>query len=373
MKLLTSAILILVSPTVASAQPAADALTSLSIAPTKHDAEALDLAGNPVFGGWYADPEGVVIQGRVWIYPTFSALYDDQLHFDAFSSTDLVTWTKHERVLTSESVWWARRAMWAPAVVLHRGKYFLFFAANDIQNDREVGGIGIAIADKPEGPYKDYLGKPIIDRFHNGAQPIDQFVFRDADGAHYMFYGGWRHCNVVKLKDDFTGLLPMDDGTLYKEMTPEGYVEGPFMFRREVDGKARYYFMWSEGGWTGPDYSVAYAIADSVHGPFKRIGKILEQVATIATGAGHHSVIVLPRTGRGRPADPPADKAAAGGELVGAPANAHADDQYFIVYHRRPLGETDRNHRVVCIDRMEFDEQGLIKPVKMTVDGVQRR
>jgi beta-xylosidase len=117
--------------------------------------------------------------------------------------------------------------------------------------------------------------------------PYDQFVFRDVDGQHYMFYGGWRRCNVVRLSDDFRSLEPFPDGTLFKEVTPENYVEGPFMMIRN----GKYYFMWSEGGWTGPNYSVAYAIADSPLGPFKRIGKILEQDPNIATGAGHHSVI----------------------------------------------------------------------------------
>ncbi len=70
------------------------------------------------------------------------------------------------------------------------------------------------------------------------------------------------------------------------------YVEGPFVFKR----KNKYYFMWSEGGWTGPDYSVAYAIGDSPLGPFNRIGKILQRDSTIATGAGHHSVITIPNT-----------------------------------------------------------------------------
>ena len=60
-------------------------------------------------------------------------------------------------------------------------------------------------------------------------------------------------------------------------------------------------------------------------------------------GAGHHSVIQLP-----------------------------GKDDWYIVYHRRPLGETDGNHRVTCIDRMEFDDQGLIKPVKITFEGVER-
>ncbi len=102
--------------------------------------------------------------------------------------------------------------MWAPSVIQHKGKYWLFFGANDIQNDQEYGGIGVAVADKPEGPYKDHLGKPLIDRFHNGAQPIDQFVYRDENGQHYLFYGGWKHCNVAKLNDDFTGFVPFEDG-----------------------------------------------------------------------------------------------------------------------------------------------------------------
>ncbi len=298
-------------------------------------------SGNPVLPGWYADPEGVVYAGkdgpRYWIFPTFSARYDDQLHFDAFSSPDLVAWTKHERVLTNESVKWARRAMWAPAAIEKDGKYFLFFGANDIQSDAELGGIGVAVADRPEGPYRDHIGKPLIDKFHNGAQPIDQFVFRDAEGEHYIIYGGWRHCNIAKLSEDFRSLVPFDDGVTFREITPEGYVEGPFMFMRA----GKYYFMWSEGGWTGPDYSVAYAIADSPTGPFRREGKILQQDPTVATGAGHHSVIQVP----GR-------------------------DEYYIVYHRRPLGETDRDHRVVCIDRMEFAADGLIKPVTITFKGV---
>lgn len=296
-------------------------------------------SGNPIFPGWYADPEVAVFKKQYWIFPTYSDVYEKQVFLDAFSSDDLVHWKKHPRIVDTAAIKWAKRAMWAPAIVKKDNKYFLFFAANDIhQNDNEIGGIGIAVADKPEGPYKDYLGKPLIDKFYNGAQPIDQFVFKDSDGQYYMYYGGWRHCNVVKLKDDFTGFIPFEDGSIYKEVTPEKYVEGPFMFIRN----GKYYFMWSEGGWTGPDYSVAYAIADSPLGPFKRIGKILEQDTTIATGAGHHSVLQIP-----------------------------GKEEYYIVYHRRPITETHGNSRVVCIDKMEFDENGLIKPVVITREGVK--
>ena len=295
------------------------------------------LSGNPILPGWYADPEGAVFQNKYWIYPTYSARYEEQVFLDAFSSPDLVNWTKHSRILSTNSVKWARRAMWAPAVVEKDSKYFLFFGANDIQNDQQQGGIGVAVADRPEGPFKDLLGKPLIDKFHNGAQPIDQFVFHDQNGDYFMIYGGWRHCNIVKMKKDFTGFEPHADGSLFKEITPEGYVEGPFMFLH----KGKYYFMWSEGGWTGPHYSVAYAIADSPMGPFKRIAKILQQDPAVATGAGHHSVIPL-----------------------------QGSERWLMVYHRRPLGETDGNHRVVCLDYLSFNPEGLLNPVRITQEGV---
>lgn len=322
-------------------------------------------AGNPVFQGWYADPEGIIFDDEYWIYPTYSddfgepdrstVISDEQLalqkntineqylkqtFFNAFSSKDLVTWTKHSHVLDIENVAWASYSVWAPAIIKANDKYFLFFSANDIQSNDEIGGIGVAVADNPAGPFIDALGKPLINQFYNGAQPIDQFVFRDDDGRYYMYYGGWRHCNVVKLNDDLLSILPYDDGTMFKEITPENYVEGPFVFKR----KGKYYLMWSEGGWGGPDYSVAYAIADSPFGPFNRIGKILQQDPEVATGSGHHSLINIPKT-----------------------------DDWYIIYHRRPLNTQNGNHRETCIDHITFDENGHINPVKITVKGVEKR
>ena len=107
--------------------------------------------------------------------------------------------------------------------------------ANDIQSDQEEGGIGVAVSDRPEGPFADAIGKPLIDRFHNGAQPIDPFVFRDDDGQHYLYYGGWRHCNVVRLASDLRSIVPFPDGEMFKEITPASYVEGPFVFRNRTN------------------------------------------------------------------------------------------------------------------------------------------
>jgi len=315
------------------------AILTLQIATAQTSTQAAT-AANPIFPGWYADPEAAIFNNTYWVYPTYSDKYNKQVFFDAFSSPDLLHWTKHEKILDTTAIRWAHRAMWAPAITQKDNKYYFFFTANDIQNDTTSGGIGVAVADKPEGPYKDYLKKPLIDKFHNGAQPIDQALFQDKNGQYYMIYGGWRHCNITKLNSDFTGFIPFPDGTTFKEITPKDYVEGPWMFTRN----GKYYFMWSEGGWTGPDYSVAYAIADAPTGPFQRIGKILQQDTTVATGAGHNSVIHIPNT-----------------------------DEYYIVYHRHPLGDKDGNHRVTCIDRMYFDSDGHIRPVKITKAGITAR
>ena len=324
------------------------------------------IASNPIVPGWYADPEIHVFAGRYWIYPTYSdhsdqparpsrispvqaelrkqkmvrPSYGYQTFFDAFSSADLVNWTKHSRAFDIENATWAAFAIWAPSVIEANGKYYMFFSANDIQSDGEVGGIGLAVSDTPGGPFKDAIGKPLIDKFHNGAQPIDPFAFRDKDGQVYLYYGGWKHANVVKLSADLKSIVPHADGTIFKEITPPGYVEGSFMIER----KGTYYLMWSEGGWTGPDYSVAYAMGPGPMGPFKPMGKIMAQDLRIARGAGHHSVVNVPGT-----------------------------DEWYIAYHRRPL-DTDRGeHRQLAIERMIFNADGTIRPVVLTNEGVKPR
>ncbi len=303
-------------------------------------AQQKETSGNPIFPGWNADPEAQIFDHQYWIYPTYSAPYEQQVHFDAWSSPDLVHWTKHSDIIDTAAVKWAHKAMWAPAVTEMGGKYYFFFAANDIHDDqKEIGGIGVGVSDNPGGPFKDLLGHPLIGYIHNGAQPIDPFIFKDK-GDYYIIYGGWQHCNIAKLSPDFKSVSTFAHGVMFIDITPKDYVEGPVMFKP----KGKYYFMWSEGGWTGPDYHVAYAISDSPVGPFKRIGVVLQQDPKIGTGAGHHSVINVPGT-----------------------------DDWYIVYHRHPLGETDGNHRVTCIDHMYFDANGLIKPIVITNEGVTPR
>lgn len=321
--------------------------------------------------GWYADPEIHIFAGQYWIYPTYSPTYSaearptgeapvlsaaqreqraahglrpdflEQTYLDAFSSPDLVHWTRHAHVLDVKDVGWAAYAVWAPSAIALEGKYYLLFGANDIQeNEAGPGGIGLAVSDAPGGPFRDALGRPLIGAYHHGAQPIDPFVFKDDDGKIYLYYGGHRHCNVVRLSSDLKRVVPLPDGELYKEITPEHYVEGPFLIKR----RGVYYFMWSEGDWGGASYGVAYAKSSSPLGPFKRVGTILQTDAKVATGPGHHSVLHLPGT-----------------------------DEWYIVYHRHPLGETGVDQRRMAIDRMYFAPDGDIVPVKMTLKGVPAR
>ena len=87
---------------------------------------------NPVFEGWYADPEGFVDDKTIWVYPTSSLPYKEQTYLDAYSTTDLVHWEKHPDILTNQQAKWVWQAMWAPSVVKKDGLYYLFFAGNDV-------------------------------------------------------------------------------------------------------------------------------------------------------------------------------------------------------------------------------------------------
>ncbi len=289
------------------------------------------LSGNPVLPGRYADPEIHLFGGRYWIYPTTSAPFDEQTSFEAWSSPDLVGWTNEGRILDLADVPWStNRCAWAPTVMEEGGRYFLYFSAGD------GAGLGVAVAGSPGGPFADALGAPLVGEYHHGAQPIDAHAFRDDDGRAYLYWGGWGRCVVAELGADRTSLV----GEI-REITPEGYVEGPFMLKR----RGAYSLMWSEGGWADDTYAVAYGRADSPFGPFPREGRVLENDPAVGKAAGHHSVLRLPGEG----------------------------EEWIVAYHRRPLGETDANHRVTCLDRLEFGEDGEILPVRLTNEGVPVR
>ncbi|KAL6229982.1 hypothetical protein BDW75DRAFT_234766 [Aspergillus navahoensis] len=308
------------------------------------------LAGNPVFPGWYADPEARIFNGQYWIYPTYSAAYEEQTFFDAFSSPDLLAWTKHPAILNFSGIPWStNRAAWAPSVARRprpansvpesigsdpdvEYDYFMYFSAGD------GAGIGVAKSTTglPEGPFVDAIGKPLVPETIFGAEAIDAQLFQDdADGDNriWLYFGGWSHAIVVEMNEDMVSLKGE-----YLEITPEGYVEGPWMLKRN----GIYYFMYSVGGWGDDSYGVSYVTGPSPTGPFSSTPtQILRGNGQVGTSTGHNSVFT------------PDGKA------------------YYIAYHRRYVNDTARDHRVVCIDRMEFDLEGNILPVNITIEGVE--
>ena len=286
---------------------------------------------NPIVNGWYADPEARKFGDRYYIFATGSEIRNN---LDGFSSDDLVNWTKHVGLVAMEEFPHVHKCVWAPTMIEKNGKYYLIFASNDIHSDDEPGGLEIAVADRPEGPYHAFIEGSLVDRFYNGAQPIDAHLFKDDDGTVYLYYGGWRHCNVCRMKDDMTGIALLEDGSdeYFREITPGDYVEAPCMIK---DG-GKYYFMWSAGSWTNGTYHVNYAVSDSPIGGWTGATAVLEAQEGIADGPGHHGFLYLPEK-----------------------------NEYLIVYHRRTPGDLVPHHRTLCIDRMKLHD-GIIEPVVMT-------
>ena len=225
--------------------------------------------------------------------------------------------------------WSTNRAAWALSAIERGRRYYFYLSAGD------GAGLGIAVADHPAGPFRDALGRPLVAHYLHGAQPIDAHAFLDDDGQAYLYFGGWSHAVVVRLGEDM-----VSQGGDFLEITPENYVEGPFLLKR----RGVCYFMWSEGGWADSSYAVAYAKVSSPLGPFARVGRVLENNPAVGLGAGHHSALCCPGT-----------------------------DDWYIACHRRPLSETNGHHRVVCLNRMYFDGAGDIMPVVLTHEGVPAR
>jgi len=300
---------------------------------------------NPVLEDYYADPEIIYSEKdkKYYLYPTSDGFHNwSGTYFETFSSENLVNWQNEGVILDlKKEVSWTDRNAWAPTMIEKKVgdsyKYFYYFTA--------AQKIGVAVSDNPAGPFED-IGKPLIDfkpAGINRGQEIDPDVFEDPlSGKNYLYWGnGYLAC--VELNGD---MVSFDKSSL-KVMTPdETFREGAEVFFRD----GTYYFLWSENDTRSEDYRVRYATSDSPTGKLN----IPEKNLVIAKdpdqhiyGTGHNSVINIPGT-----------------------------DQWYIVYHRftRPegitMGRAAGFHREVCIDRLEFDENGNIVEVTPTLSGI---
>ena len=139
------------------------------------------LAQKAILPDFHADPSAHEWDGRYWIYPSHDVPGSkdwDMVDWHAFSSTDLVDWTDHGVIFSLKDIPWAKRWAWAPDAMKRNGRYYFYVTADD--------QIGVGVSDKPYGPFKDPLGKPLVARGESGTRVMDPAIFVDDDGQAYL-------------------------------------------------------------------------------------------------------------------------------------------------------------------------------------------
>ena len=287
--------------------------------------------GNPIMPG--ADPHAIVLGDTIWVYPTWSERGQQQ--FFAFSTTNLVHWQRHGPVLDFKDVNWINddgapvHYPWAPGIFATNGRFYFYYSVGP-QNPTP-SRLGVAVGNSPAGPFVD-SGKPLLTG-GNGFEAIDPMVFHDPTSGKVLLYAGGSagaKLRVFELDRDlvsFAREIPVE--------TPHKFTEAVFVHYHE----GRYYISYSHGGWRHSSYSVHYSSSESPTGPWTYHGTILTSDET-RKGPGHHSFLKDPRTG-----------------------------QWLIFYHRWENQTGDgpyRGFRQICVDPIEHDAEGLIRPVKMT-------
>lgn len=295
---------------------------------------------NPILQGYYADPEVLYSHktGKYYIYPTSDGFHNwDGHYFKTFSSDDLKTWQDEGVILDfKKDLVWAEKNAWAPTIIEKevdgKYKYYYYYSA--------AKKIGVAVADEPTGPFQDPLGQPLIDYKpdnRRGGQEIDPDVFHDPKSGKYYLYWGCGYLAVAELNSDMTSI----NKETIKVITPTDrtYTEGAEVFYRN----GIYYFLWSQNDTRSEDYRVRYATATSPTGPLTilRNNLILSKRPEKGIyGTGHNAVLKV-----------------------------NDKDEWYIVYHRfrRPnaikMGWAAGYHREVCMDKMEFNEDGSIRVI----------
>jgi hypothetical protein len=310
---------------------------------SKNYAVTLQVSGNPALEGYYADPEILYSNKtkKFYMYPTSDGFVNwAGTYFKTFSSPDLVHWTDEGKVLNLPTdVTWGTTNAWAPCITekLVNGayKYYFYFTA--------ATKIGVAVSDNPTGPFVD-SGSALVSTSPTGSgQQIDPDVFTDpVSGKNYLYWGN-NYMAVAELNDN---MISLKTGTT-SVITPLNFTEGTYVTYRN----GKYYFFWSKGDTRKVDYSVYYGMSTSPTGPITipANNQILVQNPTLGIyGTGHNSVIQVP-----------------------------GKDEWYMVYHRftRPRGITMAGDsagyfREVCIDKLEFNADGTIKPIVLTIEGI---
>jgi len=295
-------------------------------------------AQNPFIRNQYsADPTARVFGDKVYVFPSHDILATEgkgrvgwfcMEDYHVFSSANLTDWTDHGMIVHQNKVPWVRPnsySMWAPDCIFRNGKYYFYFptAAQDTITYGRGFTIGVAVADKPEGPYVPE-STPI-----KGVRGIDPNVFIDKDGQAYLY---WSAGNIygAKLKENMLELA--SEVKTLGELPTKGLKEGPYLFERN----GLYYLTYPHV--ENKIERLEYAIGDNPLGPFKITGVIMDESQS-GCWTNHHSLI-------------------------------NFKDQWYLFYHDRDYSPNFDKARSVRIDSLFFNSDGTIKKVIPTLRGV---
>ncbi|MBN2807128.1 MAG: family 43 glycosylhydrolase [Prolixibacteraceae bacterium] len=296
-------------------------------------------AQNPLIRNQFtADPSGRVFDGKMFVFPSHDIVAREgqgrpgwfcMEDYHVFSSENLTDWTDHGVIVSQTSVPWvdtSTYSMWAPDCIERNGKYYFYFPAQKKSTDpqaRRGFGIGVAVADRPEGPY-EIQEKP-IENVHG----IDPNIFIDHDGQAYLY---WSMGNlfVAKLKEN---MLEIEGEPLVIANLPEkGLKEGPYVIERN----GIYYL-------TFPHVEnrierLEYAVGDHPMGPFTMKGVIMDE-SPMNCWTNHHSLVEY-------------------------------NDQWYLFYHQNAYSPNFDKNRSICLDSLFFNPDGSIQKVIPTHRGV---
>jgi arabinoxylan arabinofuranohydrolase len=291
-------------------------------------------AQNPIVQTMYtADPAPMVHNGKVYLYTGHdedNSSWFVMNNWKLYTTEDMVNWTDQGAVASYKIFNWAKGDAWALQVVEKNGKFYMYAPIINKANNNPA--IGVAVADNPYGPFIDPLGKPLA---QSGKGDIDPTVFIDSDGQAYLYWGN-PFCYYVKLNEDmisFAGEInkvPMTEEAFGKREgnvkdRPTSYEEGPWLYKRND----LYYLFWAGGPL--PEF-LGYSTSKSPLGPWKTKGTI------------------MPAEGR---------------SFTNHPGVIDFKGKTYLFYHNGALPGGNGFNRSVCVQEMEFDKDGTIKPMKM--------
>ena len=297
------------------------------------------IAQNPIIQNQFtADPTARIFNGRVFVYPSHDILAKEgrgrpgwfcMEDYHVFSSENLSDWTDHGVIVSQNKVPWVDTAsfsMWAPDCIFRNGKYYFYFPANNKDTNiqgRKTFSIGVAIADKPEGPFIPQP-EPI-----SGFSGIDPNVFIDKDGQAYLYWSMGK-IFAARLKDNMLELA--SEPKVVENLPEKGLIEGPFLFER----KGIYYMTYPHV--QNKIERLEYAIGDNPLGPFKFAGVIMDE-SPMNCWTNHQSLIQF-------------------------------EGQWYLFYHQNAFSPKFDKSRSICIDSLFFNEDGTIQKVTPTLRGV---